>query len=122
MICGATRALEQRRDRDDDGWPHFLFECNSARCRCNVMVLLSAREAVERKARAFVQQLWQHNLRVWRRKAGVESCGSFALCVWHEFRTTLRLGREDTKVDSVSGVSGGGVSNQRIGGKQRFKM
>jgi hypothetical protein len=67
--CGATRALERRRDRIDDGWPHFSFECNSVHCRDNAMVLLLARQAVEQKTCVFVEQLRQHNMRV-RRKDG----------------------------------------------------
>jgi hypothetical protein len=55
-------------------------------------------------------------------KVGVKSCRSFALCVWCEFHMTLGPGREDTKADSMSGVSGGGVSNRSIGGKQCLKM
>jgi hypothetical protein len=45
---------------------------------------------------------------------GVKSCRSLALCVG--------LGREDMKVDGVGGLSGGDVSNCRIGGGQCFKM
>jgi hypothetical protein len=53
---------------------------------------------------------------------GVRSCCSLASCVWCEFRTVLRLGHDDTEADRVKGVSGAGVSNRGIGGKQCFKM
>jgi hypothetical protein len=52
---------------------------------------------------------------------GVKSLRSFVSCVWRGFHMILRLGRVDMNADGVGGSSWGGVTNRKIGGRQRFK-